>query len=87
MLYTKLTIKLIRTFGLLVACSIPGVGSFFIPFTYGSYADTILTSIGILAKSSANIGETKTTVRVVTRPFAGPKIVLSVLDFLPFATY
>lgn len=87
MLYTKLTIKLVRTFGLLVACSIPGIGSFFVPFTYGSYFDTLLTSLGIAVKSSAQLGEERTTVKVVTRPFAGPKIVLSLLDFLPFATY
>ena len=87
MLYTKLAIKLLRTFGLLVACSVPGVGTFFVPITYGSIIDSFLTSTNILARSATSPFETKTAVKVVTRPFAGPKKVFSLLDFLPFATY
>ena len=56
MLYTKLMIKLFRTFGLLVGCSIPGLGAFLLPVTVSSYADAMLTSLNIFAKSVRNIG-------------------------------
>ena len=56
MLYTKLMIKLFRTFGLLVGCSIPGLGAYMLPITVSSYFDTMLTSLNIFAKSIQTLG-------------------------------